>query len=468
MKRRQAGASLFMVALSLVLAIGAVLAAIGVFRSRTTAAGSSQTLASLEVLRTALEQFAGSTGRLPCPANPALDTGESSPAIASSVCDFPAGTIPWKTIGVRRDDAYDPWGSKISYRAYTGAAGALTQANGASMVQCDTSVPAGRSPGVLPVGLCYQAFGRHTSDAEFLNGKGLSVTDFGNMIPNVAYVLVSHGPSALGAWAPGGAQRVAPANAAELANTTATGPFIAQANSADSVDPMSAVHFDDVLAYRTIPEVVRNANLGARDWPDPAATTENVTLNTATVSESLGATSSYGDVGRQTLVMANSTITAFDSGGNQNLAVDTGGGNEGVGGVGGGNGLSETGGEGIRIKLAVNARLFGLTLNDFGFVAAGSSLWREQVELRFINSVTSAASSITREGCSADGGLASFAMLDPGFDFDTIEVRPLASTSDPILGSTISSSFFLSAFRTCAAGSTSCSSALETPANVCP
>jgi type II secretory pathway pseudopilin PulG len=465
MRRRQAGVSLFMVAIALILIIGAFVATISLFRSQSGGAGSSQVVAAFASAHVALEQYASGTGRLPCPANPALDTGDESPLVPTGACDFPLGTLPWKTIGARRDDAYDPWGWKISYRVYTGPAGSLTQNNGASMVQCTTTPPA-VSPGTAPVGLCRQAFGLHTPEAEFLQNKGLTVTDFGAASTNVAYVLISHGPSGLGAWTSGGVMRAPfPINVAELANTTATGPFVAQAASAGSVDPASAMHFDDVLAYRTIPDLVRHANLSARDW---AATTEDVRLNTATVSESLGSPATYGDLGRESLVLSSSTITAFNSGGNQNLSFDLAGGNEGLGGAGGGNGLSETGGEGLRIQLAVKARLLGVTLNDFGTLPPGTPNWSEKVQFRFIDSATSATIDITRQGCRDDGGLASFASLNAGFDFDIIEIRPLVSTADPVLGTTIPSSFFLSAFRTCTVGAVTCSSSLQTPANVCP
>ena len=468
MRLRQAGVSLFVVAIALLLLIGIFVAALGFFRSGKDVASSSQAAASLNSAQSALEQFAGSTGRLPCPADPALDTGDSTPVGASAVCTFPQGTIPWKTIGLRRDDAYDPWGSKISYRVFQGSTG-LTQTNGASMVQCDSAVPVGAlNPGTTAEGLCYTAFGRHTAATAFLAGKGFAVNDFGNNVTGVAYVLISHGPSGLGGWPSGNTRRALPVDAAELANTTATGPFVAQAATAPSVDPMATPHFDDVLAYRTIADLAQRANLPARDWPDPAATTENVTLNTATVSAALGTAASYGDLGRQSLVLGNSTITAFNSGGNQNLSFDTSGSNEGVGGAGGGNGLSETGGEGVRVTLALKARMLGVTLNDFGYLPAGFPVWRERVQFRFIDTATLTTVNIVRQGCNADGGLASFATINPGFDFDVVEVRAMLSTPDPVLGTTIASAFFFSAFRTCAVGAASCSSALETAGNLCP
>jgi hypothetical protein len=130
--------------------------------------------------------------------------------------------------------------------------------------------------------------------------------------------------------------------------------------------------------------------------------------------------------------------------------------------------LSETGGEGVRISLAVKARKFGITLNDFGYLPAGGPGWVEQVQLRFIDTATSTTVNVTKQGCRADGGLASFSTIDAGIDFDVVEVRAMLSTPDPILGTTISSAFFLSAYATCPSASVACSSALQTIANVCP
>jgi hypothetical protein len=59
-------------------------------------------------------------------------------------------------------------------------------------------------------------------------------------------------------------QRDLPVNIAELANTTANGPFTAQAASADSVPANDATHFDDVIGYRSTTDLARRANLSAR------------------------------------------------------------------------------------------------------------------------------------------------------------------------------------------------------------
>jgi hypothetical protein len=112
--------------------------------------------------------------------------------------------------------------------------------------------------------------------------------------------------------------------------------------------------------------------------------------------------------------------------------------------------------------------MLGVTLNDFGYLPAGFPFWREQVQFRFIDTATSTTLNVTKQGCNPDGGLASFATIDAGFDFDVVEIRAMVSSSDPFFGTTIPSAFFLSAFRTCSVGAAICSSALQTPLNLCP
>ena len=138
MRRGERGAGGLFVVIVIMLAMVAMLAVGVLFRVKTNVDDATQTMASLKTAAAALEQFAGSSGRLPCPADPSKDDGLASPVGAARDCDFTQGTLPWATIGMRRDDAYDAWGWKISYRVYSNTNGSLTQANGASMVNCDT------------------------------------------------------------------------------------------------------------------------------------------------------------------------------------------------------------------------------------------------------------------------------------------------------------------------------------------
>jgi hypothetical protein len=69
--------------------------------------------------------------------------------------------------------------------------------------------------------------------------------------------------------------------------------------------------------------------------------------------------------------------------------------------------------------------------------------------------------------CRNDGGLASFE-VDPGVDFDSVDIRPITATPGDIAGS----SFLISAFVGCATSASGCITSLALPsgpgANTCP
>lgn len=458
-------------AVILILVATGIVAIVTLFGSNSAVERSTKTTSHLASIESALEQFASSSDRLPCPADPALDTGDEARGAGAAVCVIPTGTVPWRTIGLRRDDSLDAWGWKISYRVYTGAAGSLTQDGGASMVDCDTNeaLSGGATPRVGSAGgLCQPQPAQNTRTSDFLTGKGLSVNDFGVAVTDAAYVLISHGPSGLGAFTSSGQQKPLPMGdeLTNVNNVTPIVPYVARAASPAGTAPESAVHFDDVLAYRKLGEFVKRANLAARDWPDSVLA--SVRFDGPSMSAAAGAPVTYGDVGRQSLNFYNSRVTAFDAGGNQNLTFDQAGGNEGIGGLSGGaTSLSSATGEGIRIELTQTPKAgkYAVTLNDFGTISAGTGV--ERAEFKFFDGAT-LRSTVVKLGCNPDGGLASFT-IDAGGDFDIVEIRAMDTVDT--MGNPFPSSpfslFFVSEFRACLAGAT-CETSLQTPGNTCP
>lgn len=467
MRRAQRGVSLLLVAVMLILVVGAIVAFIALF-GRTRVTGSSvETTSHLAAVQAALEQYAGASGNLPCPANPALDTGDADPVNASAVCNSPAGTVPWRTIGLARDDAYDAWGWKISYRVYTGATG-LTQASGASMVLCTTD-PTSTSPGVAAGGICQvDANGNHTRDSEFLAGKGLQVTDFGTVHSDVAYVLVSHGSSGMGAYTAAGARKTLPASADELSNTSAAGPFVLRSGSSPGTAPDDAAHFDDVLAYRSLPDLVVHASLAARLWP--LSSVIGFTMTSSAIGAALGHSVSPGNLGTNQITFRagvdRARVRGFENGINTNLALDTtgGGGNDslGVAGSGGVTFLASARNDKIRIDFNQDVFQLGVALADFGTTTVGGVTDVEQAQFVFSRGTSGAAAvTVVKQGCRADNGLATFS-IRPGIDFERVEITPLAATPS---GTT---QFAIADFQACGPGTGSCLSALAAPSVACP
>jgi len=449
----QAGAGgifIFAALLLILIAVGAVL----VFsRTSTAVQEQGQTGANLAKAAAALEQFASTTGRLPCPANPAVDDGLAVPDAATVNCTYPQGTVPWRTIGMRRDDAFDAWGWKVSYRVYSNVTGSMTQDQGASMVNCDT-LPTLGSAGVDVNKLCRSTHA--TLPAEFIAGKGLSVTDFGTAYDGTkssggaAYFLISHGASGFGGYTANGTQRDNPTSTDEKNNMKDTGPFTLEAASDATVAPSANTHFDDFLLYRTVADLAKRANLVARDWPDGFA---SLTFNSANVQAALGQSSAPvagNSLGVSTVRFLGANVSSSSG----NLSFDTVGGNDGLG-VSGGGSSAVTGSESMSVTFAKPADRLAITLNDFG----GFNFFGfipEVAILRFYSGTT-LVSTTTISGCQASlaagGPLASFTVT-PGASFDQVQIAPFFS------------SFFLSAVNSCASTGT-CVTALDTASNHC-
>ena len=467
--RRQDGAGGAFIALIIALVALLILAVVSLTRTRTGSEEREQGVARLNVSASGLEGYASTALRLPCPADPATDDG-TEVANGPAGCQFPGGTVPWKTIGIRREDSLDAWGRKISYRVYTGNAGSLTQPGGMSMANCDTNeafpggtTPAGGGSGGLckPVPNTANAADRTTTPAQFLAGKGLTVTDFGAVRNDVAYVLVSHGITGLGGYTASGVRLDLPPNGDEKDNTRATGPFTVRAFSnpdTGATAPANA-HFDDLVAYRGIEDLAKRANIAARNWPDTILSA--VTFDRPTVRAALGGTNPGSDTGRDTIAFNNATVRGFDSGGAQNISFVSGGGMEdGLGGVSGGGGLlGSAGGEFLQIDFAEDARQFAFTVDQFDDAA----LLHERLELRFIEVVGNTATTkatVVKQSCAANGKVASYT-VDACSAFNRVEIRPLTMSDG-----TSPSDFSLNEIRTCVEGVT-CETALQATGNVC-
>ena len=465
--RRERGASGVLIAVILVLIVVAILAVAGLSRTTDSTRQRDQTFVNLNAAASALDAYVSVAQRLPCPADPSADTGVEV-VNGPTDCQFRSGTLPWQTIGMRRDDSFDAWGRKISYRVYTGNTG-LTQAGGASMANCDTieALPGGTTAAGLcnPVPNTTNPADRNTTPAQFLAGKGLQVTDMGAVHPDAAYVLISHGVTGLGGWTASGTQLDTPPNGPERDNTRDTGPFTIQAFSDQDTGVSVVGHFDDLLVYRGIEDLARRANLAARDWPDTILS--SIVFDKNTVGAALNTNNPPADTGQATIAFNLASVTAFNSGGNQNVAFVSGGGStDSIGGVSGGDGLlGSGGGEGLRIDLTSTARQFAFTLDSFDDLFF---VFHERVEVRFYTlsgNVATLVATVTKQSCSSNGKVASFS-IDPGVDFNRVELRPLITTNSFGFGN-FDSSLSLAEIRTCAA-SVTCETTLAPTGNTCP
>ena len=467
MKRKQRGVSLLMVCIVLILLIGAIIAFLALFGSSHAGASIAETTTHLLKAQAALEQFASVSGRLPCPANPTLDTGdEDRGAGPTGTCNTLPGTIPWRTIGLRRDDGLDAWGYKISYRVYTGAAGSLTQDNGASMVLCTIGAPA--SPGLAAGGLCQVTGGHHSDRNEFVLGKGLTVTDFGVVHTDTAYVLISHGPTGRGGFTSQNVQSPLPSGADELANTTATGPFVARSAATVGIAVDDPTFFDDILVYRSIFDLATNANISARNWPD--STFASVVANTSAVVAALGTTPTSTDLQTQTLAFNNATVSVQAAGVAENLSLSNAAGVDGLGGGGGGATVSSADSEVFHVTFTYTAQVFAVTLAGFGCrMTAGVCTDSDSVQFTFYKDGVQVGTPITKDACNTLN-VASYTIdlgVSPGGDYNSVDIAP--KPTDPAAGVT---QLLVGSFVNCPEGGSACVTGADTGSgpggNHCP
>lgn len=274
----------------MVVVVAILMIALGVLVSQTgdLVAAYSKRFSGSDVVLSRVQQelvnYVANYDRLPCPADPTgavgagWPNGNSDITVAATSCTYGSGVVPWKALGLTQEDVTDSWGRLISYRVYDGTTG-LTQTGGASAVNCDTSnigtpeTPPGTD------GLCNAdhntldtSFVTYPATAPYTYQKGLTVSDFGTTVSAVAYVLVSHGASGLGGYLPSGTQMTLPdAAAADYPNTQSLpAQFIKMVASATDVAAGSAGHFDDVVSYLKIADLLSLARLAARDWPEVA------------------------------------------------------------------------------------------------------------------------------------------------------------------------------------------------------
>lgn len=170
---------------------------------------TAETESQMKLALDSVMGFAVIKNRLPCPANPSLETGVED-------CSRMQGTLPWADLGINRTDA---WGRKFSYR--------VTDAFKSSFL-VNTS-----------------------GDITIKDGSG---TPIATQIPAI---IVSHGINGLGAYVPGVSTPLPAGTGDELENSDTNAVFVSK-----TPDP----NFDDLVAWIP-PTVLINRMISAGKLP---------------------------------------------------------------------------------------------------------------------------------------------------------------------------------------------------------
>lgn len=492
--RPQQGLAAAAVVIVLILVAVAISLGRDYFRGEAMLDQQDVTDASLRKISDALVAYATLNGRLPCPAQgakptpPAVD-GVAVPDTPTTTCTHSDGVVPWVTLGLRRSDAMDAWGGRISYRVYapTASSDGFTRANGVSARNCSTEVAVG-GPTQVVVDCDGSAahqdhpvhFRRATADPT--KDRGLFVSERGATVGGLAFVLVSHGRSGRGAFGmESGVRAVLPTAADELRNTQGpsspawSSPFVINARSDATIAPDAAGHFDDVVSYMRATDLIAGAKLGARAWPSSSLVASAPTIQALVPGFDPNDTQ---NTGRTSLVFGRVTVTARSNFGTQNIGFRE---RDGTGGIGvistsgwvtTGGSISSTNNEVLvldagagstfqKTDIALN-ELQNRTFWPFAKERVELSLWRTPEFPIGDPPVLVQASTIESWHSDAGPSLCLHESVS-GTVFDRLEIRPLVRSDGG------SSSVTLAAIKACSENVDSCEVTVPDPdARRCP
>lgn len=280
--------------IAIVLAIVALLMGMGLqtYSASLDNAKRKTTAERLDKIEDAITLFAIQNSYLPCPANGALPGADAAYGISQTVgalgatdCSavsaaFPAGArvVPWRTLGLDELYSRDGWGNRISY--YTSGYAQYDPATGPATVQGSIHFSAG--PGsrdgiersattFYPFGdlMVYSLAGLPALTTSQLTNSADNTQGGCDNVSNIcaAYVLVSHGAHAAGAYTGSSTPilNATPATAGEAANNDGTSgggdaKFIQ--NEPTEVTSANGL-FDDIVRWKSAQSIVSSCGSGA-------------------------------------------------------------------------------------------------------------------------------------------------------------------------------------------------------------
>jgi hypothetical protein len=416
---RNRGAALAMVLLLAAALIGAFLIFGGGFIATKKLDSKAYDRAAFAVIDDALVRFVQLNKRLPCPANGASGTstdGVEDPSSGATDCPTPVGPVPWTTLGLHRSAATDSFGRLYSYRVYDGSTG-FTRTNGLDLTNCldqdDADVVA------LSGSVC-NATTHENARSDFFSGKGLTVDDRGTTKSQIAYVLLSHGATGYGAYLPDpSVTMTAPTSGGkEAINASDSATYWILDVNDTSVTPDNVNHFDDVVSYRNVNDLVAAAKLGGRPWPISArldtanvgpyvannklsstATAASTTGNAMTITASASSARSICKVTTTDDAIAPCSFLSFS----------------------GTDRLTTSGDERLTFEFRVARRFLRVKLTHFRVTGTNY----EKAKFTFYNGATQVYE-VVKSACDTNVSEADASgrfLIDPGAEFTKVEVR---------------------------------------------
>lgn len=276
---RSRGFTLIELAVVLVIASLMVAAFLGITGTVQASAHRSAAEDRLRAVDAALVHYVTLAKRLPCPADGALASSaagageEQRDGAGDCLNSQERGVVPWRTLGLKEEEASDPYGGRFTYRVALG----LTRANALDWTTCDpagSSGAVGTAPNQSCRPICPTAastnccaadyLGDCTSVASIVSGRGFAIQSPGGatVATSVAYVLISHGENRAGGYAmwTGKAQGQVGAapGAGEIHNAAAN------ALQAYYVESTPTTSHDDIMVRTGVLALAMRAGVGPR------------------------------------------------------------------------------------------------------------------------------------------------------------------------------------------------------------
>lgn len=203
---------------------------------------TNETRKQLDEIQQALIGYAIINGRLPCPADPAIVTGQAGAGVERTppcTSGNSTGVLPWATLGVNETDV---WGNRYTYRVSSDFADAV----GSTTYGGCTPTP---TPTLSTFALCSSG----NLDVRSAASGGTSIAI------SVPAVIISHGKNSAGAYTQQGTQLLASSNVDEQENSD---------GSADNnyVSHTPTQDFDDLVIWLS-PNTLLNRMVTAGKLP---------------------------------------------------------------------------------------------------------------------------------------------------------------------------------------------------------
>ena len=177
----------------------------------------TETRKQLDEIQQALLGYAVINGKLPCPAQPSIATGNANAGVAN--CALTTGVLPWATLGVTETDA---WGRRFTYTASS----------------------------------TFSASTFSLSSTGTLTVKS-AATGGSNIANSIPAVFLSHGKNGSGAYLPSGTQIPASSDPDELDNSNGGTVFVSH---------IPTPTFDDLVVWLS-PNILFNRMVTAGKLP---------------------------------------------------------------------------------------------------------------------------------------------------------------------------------------------------------